>query len=112
MRIGMIGHGSEEELRSLREWLLESPEIRRHTRIAWDFEEPQPGEMSGGTVAAIQLITDNLWQIATFALSYATWRKTRSRNTSVTIEHNGRRLGIESNEEDTVNRIIRELGDE
>ncbi|MFE2477844.1 hypothetical protein [Streptomyces sp. NPDC059389] len=112
MRISMVGQGAEDELRSLRVWLLESPEIHRHARITWESQEPRQGEMGGITTETLQLITDNFWQLSTFALSYATWRKTRSRNTSATIEHNGRRVTIEGHDEEAVQRIIRELGDE
>jgi hypothetical protein len=110
MRVSMVGDGAEEELRSLRAWLLESPEIRQHARISWEAEEPKPGEMGGGsTFEAIKLVTDNLWQIATFALSYAAWKKTRTRNPSVTIEHDGRRITIEGEDSGMVERIAQEL---
>ncbi|MER6315052.1 hypothetical protein ABT237_14930 [Streptomyces sp. NPDC001581] len=112
MRISMVGQGAEEELRSLRSWLLETPEIRRHARISWATETPKQGEMGGGTIETLQLVTDNFWQIATFSLAYATWRKTRTRNTSVTIEYNGRRMTIEGHDNHTVERIAQELGEE
>lgn len=109
MRISMVGEGAEEELRSLRSWLLESPEIRQRAKISWEIEEPKAGEMGGGTFEAIQLVTDNLWQTVTFALSYAAWRKTRTRNPSVTIEHNDKRVTIEGGDSRTVESIVQAL---
>jgi hypothetical protein len=112
MRISMAGQGAEEELRSLRSWLMESPEIRRHARISWEAEAPKQGEMGGGTIETLKLITDNFWQIATFSLSFAAWRRTRTRNPSVTIEHNGRRVTIEGHDSGTVERIVQALSEE
>ncbi|CDR06555.1 predicted protein [Streptomyces iranensis] len=108
IRISMQGRGAEEELRSLRTWLLETPEVRQHSKISWDATAPEPGEMGSGTTEILQLVTDNVWQATTFALAYISWRSTRRRAPKVTIEHNGNRLAIEGDEE-SVQRIVRAL---
>ncbi|MFF0117340.1 effector-associated constant component EACC1 [Streptomyces prasinus] len=112
MRISMVGPGADEELRSFRSWLLDTPEIRQHAKISWQTTEPQPGDMGAGALDTLQLITDNFWQIATFSLSYVAWRKTRARSPRVTIEHNGRVVTIESDDSASVERITRALTDE
>ncbi|MEU6909621.1 hypothetical protein ABZ935_30490 [Streptomyces coeruleorubidus] len=112
MRISMVGHGADEELRSLRSWLLETPEIRTHARISWQTSEPGPAEMGAGAVETLQLITDNFWQIATFSLSYAAWRNTRHRSPRVTIEYNGNSVTIEGSDDETAERIIQALANE
>ncbi|MFJ2058039.1 hypothetical protein ACIOMM_19090 [Streptomyces sp. NPDC087908] len=109
MRISMVGEGSEAELRSLRLWLLESPEIRRHAKISWESNEPKAGEMGTGAIEAIQLVTDNLWQLSTFVLGFAAWRNTRTRNTAITIEHDGQRVTIEGADDASIERITRAL---
>ncbi|MET8504136.1 hypothetical protein ABZV60_05735 [Streptomyces sp. NPDC004787] len=109
MRISMVGEGAEAELRSLRAWLLESPEIRQHAKISWESDAPKVGEMGAGAIEALQLITDNFWQLSTFALSYAAWRKTRTRNTAVTIEYNGQRVTIEGGNDASIERITQAL---
>ncbi|MDX3851764.1 effector-associated constant component EACC1 [Streptomyces sp. AK02-01A] len=105
----MEGQGAEEELRSLRTWFLETPDIRRHAKISWETPAPEPGGMSGGAVEILQLITDNVWQATTFALAYTSWRATRRNTPRVTIEHNGNTLVIEGHDEESAQRIARAL---
>jgi hypothetical protein len=112
MRISMVGSGADEELRSFRSWLLETPEIRQHAKISWETSEPEPGEMSAGALETLQLITDNFWQITTFSLSYAAWRKTRMRSPQVTIEYNGKVVTLEGYDSAAVDRIIQALTEE
>ncbi|MGP3753758.1 effector-associated constant component EACC1 [Streptomyces sp. IBSNAI001] len=112
MHISMTGRGAEEELRSLRAWLLETPNVRQHSKISLESEPASSGEMGAGGLEILQLITDNFWQTTTFALSYVTWRKTRNRKPTVTIESNGRRIVIESNDEESAERIIQALNEE
>ncbi|MER7679933.1 hypothetical protein [Streptomyces sp. NPDC096934] len=112
MRISMVGRGADEELRSLRFWLLESPEVRHHAKISWETSEPHPGAMGTDPLPVLALVTDNLWQIATFSMSYIAWRKTRRRTPVVTIEQNGKSVTIEGDDTEAVERIIRALSEE
>ncbi|MGW5598362.1 effector-associated constant component EACC1 [Streptomyces rochei] len=112
MRISMVGQGAEEELRSLRAWLLEDPNVRRHAKVSWETSQPQPGTMGADAFAVLQLVTDNFWQITTFSVTYAAWRKTRTRSPRVTIEHDGKSVTIEGSDAETLERIIRSLGEE
>ncbi|MGW4285949.1 effector-associated constant component EACC1 [Streptomyces sp. NPDC004673] len=110
--ISMAGQGADEELRSLRAWILESPKVRRHAKIRWKISPPQEHQMGVGALDALQLITENLWQIANFSLSYIAWRKTRNRSPQVTIEYNGKSVKIEGSDTEAIERIIRSLGEE
>lgn len=109
LRISMEGSGAESELRSLRAWLLETPEMRQHAKISRGMALPESGEMGSGTIDTLQFVTDNLWQVATFALAYATWRSTRRRTPTVTIERDGVTVTIEGHDEQAVERITRAL---
>ncbi|MFF1406372.1 hypothetical protein [Streptomyces sp. NPDC058294] len=110
--ISMDGQGADEELRSLRSWLLETPDIRRHAKITLEPTPPTPDEMGAGGLEILQLITDNFWQTATFALSYVTWRQTRTRKLTVTIERNNRRIVVEGSDSESVEYIVQALGEE
>jgi hypothetical protein len=112
MRISMVGSGADEELRSFRSWLLDTPEIRQHAKISWETAEPDPGEMGAGALETLQLITDNFWQIATFSLSYAAWRETRTRSPRVIIEYNDKVVTLEGSDNAAVERIIQALTEE
>ncbi|MEU9485817.1 hypothetical protein AB0D83_19515 [Streptomyces decoyicus] len=109
LQISMEGPGAESELRSFRTWLLETPEMRQHAKFSWVTPPPPPGAMGSGTVETLQLITDNLWQVATFALAYASWRSTRRKTPTVTIEHEGVSVVIEGHDEESALRITRAL---
>ncbi|WP_406264413.1 hypothetical protein OH779_14570 [Actinacidiphila glaucinigra] len=87
MRLRVDGEGAEDELRSLREWLLDDPDIRYYATISWDSAPPEPGEM--GATEWLQLVTDNGWQVANFAVAYLAWRRTRRSGCELTIERNG-----------------------
>ncbi|WP_443066999.1 effector-associated constant component EACC1 [Streptomyces sp. NBC_01261] len=108
----MVGQGADEELRSLRSWLLESPEVRRHAKISWENPALPAGTMGTDALSVLQLATDNVWQIATFSISYAAWRKTRTRSPRVTLEYNGNSVIIEGCDPEMVERIIRSLSEE
>ncbi|MFF7259764.1 hypothetical protein ACFZCL_05635 [Streptomyces sp. NPDC008159] len=109
MRISMEGPSADDELRSLRSWLLDTPEMRQHAKIQWESASPNASEMGGGALDTLQLVTDNFWQIATFSLTYATWKKTRTRSPRVTIEYNGRTVTVEGDDSETVERIVQAL---
>ncbi|WP_432179652.1 effector-associated constant component EACC1 [Streptomyces sp. NBC_00063] len=112
MQIRMDGPGADQELRSLRTWLLETPAIRQHAKVSWAVTAPQHEEMGAGALDTLQLITDNFWQITTFSLSYAAWRKTRTRSPRVTIECNGKTVTIEGGDDEAVERLIQALTEE
>ena len=105
VRIGMTGPGAADELRSFRAWLLETSEMRQHCEISWVTEPTAPDEMGGDAIGLLQLITDNFWQVTTFALAFSTWRRTRRRTPPVTLEHNGSVITIEGNDEQTAQLI-------
>ncbi|MGC0403358.1 hypothetical protein RKD27_006002 [Streptomyces sp. SAI-126] len=109
LRIGMEGPGAADELRSFRAWLLETSDIRQHCEISWVMRPQAPNEMGGDTLDLLQLITDNFWQVSTFALAFSTWRGTRHRAPTVTLEHNGTVIIVEGSDEESVQRITRAL---
>ncbi|WP_143663509.1 hypothetical protein [Streptomyces sp. NRRL B-24085] len=109
LRVGMAGPGAADELRSFRAWLLETSEIRQHCEISWVMKPPAPNEMGGDTLDLLQLITDNFWQVSTFALAFSTWRRTRHTAPTVTLEHNGTVFTVEGSDEQAVQQIIRAL---
>jgi hypothetical protein len=106
--IRMTGPDADEDLTSLREWLQEDQDIRRHARISLKMAEPRSGEM-GTAFEVIQLVVGGGFQALNFALAYANWRSSKPRRTQVTIECNGTKVSLADNDPDTVETIIRAL---
>ncbi|CAG6391819.1 hypothetical protein NMG29_39945 [Streptomyces cocklensis] len=77
------GTGQEADLRSLADWLRREPSLRM-AQLSLRQADTQPGSM-GGWVEAVQMVTDNGWQAASFVLSLMTWRQTRPTGPPVTI---------------------------
>lgn len=77
------GRGQEADLRSLADWLRREPSLRL-AQVSLKQAETRPGSM-GGWVEAVQMVTDNGWQAASFVLSLVTWRQTRPASPPVTI---------------------------
>lgn len=82
--IELEGVGQDDDLRSLADWLRETPSVRRSARISLAERMPAPGDM-GGALEAIQLITGNGWSAAAFVMSVLGWRRTRPKEPRVRV---------------------------
>ncbi|QTD97835.1 effector-associated constant component EACC1 [Streptomyces cyanogenus] len=111
IRISAEGEDAEEELRSLRSWLLDEPEIRQHAVISWGAQALTKEEMGTG-IDVLQLVTDNGWSAVAFAMAYRDWRRTRRSAAVVTIEHNGVTVSVNGADDQAVARITRALSQE
>lgn len=100
---------AEEELRSFHQWLNGDPDIRRQATISMESAAPAKGEM-GASFEVIKLVLESGFQVATFALSYVTWRGTRRNRPAIIIERNGVSVSIDSDDPEVIARAIRELG--
>lgn len=103
--IRVDGDDAETELRSLHQWLLNDPDVLRHSQISLMQHEPRPGEM-GGALEAVQLILDNGFQAMNFALAYATWRVNRRQRPRVIIEYGGAKVTLPDADADTIKKIV------
>ncbi|MFD0496190.1 effector-associated constant component EACC1 [Streptomyces rhizosphaericus] len=84
MRIDVAVTGGEAELRSLHDWLRRDPGTRHGAQVELVRAEPSPGQM-GVFTDVLQLITDNAWSAASFALALSTWRQTRPHGPRITV---------------------------
>ncbi|MEO3752593.1 hypothetical protein [Streptomyces sp. B6B3] len=112
IRISMDGAGAAEELRSLREWLNDTPEVSRNAIISWEASPPKAGRMGTGAMDWIQLVTGNAWSAASFALAYVAWRRSRRATPTARIEHDGVVLSLDGADDETIVRITRALTQE
>lgn len=99
----IVGAGREADLRSLHGWLRREPSLRQ-TEVSLKQAPARPGSM-GGWVEAVQMITDNGWQAASFVLSLMTWRQTRAGSPQVTIRRGDVEVTVPSGNPEEAARI-------
>ncbi|AZQ32102.1 hypothetical protein EJ357_47750 [Streptomyces cyaneochromogenes] len=100
----------ERELRSLRSWLGQEPEVRRSAVVALRERSVEPGAM-GGVLDVLELVTGNGWSAASFVLAVAAWRQTRSRAPQVTIRRGDVEVSICNGSEAELARVLAVLED-
>ncbi|AYG83326.1 hypothetical protein DWB77_05522 [Streptomyces hundungensis] len=86
MRVEIRVEPADDELRSLLSWLRRDPDLRRTASVEMCEQAPRPGEM-GAVADIVQLVTENGWSAANFALTLAAWKQTRPRASRVTVRH-------------------------
>ncbi|TJZ59399.1 hypothetical protein FCH28_02900 [Streptomyces piniterrae] len=100
--------GGERELRSLYDWLRQDAAVRRGAHVALPQAPSTPDQM--GTLAdVLQLVTDNGWSAASFAIALSTWRQTRPGRRSVTVQRGETTVTMENGSEAELNRLIEML---
>ncbi|MGW0394313.1 effector-associated constant component EACC1 [Streptomyces sp. NPDC003042] len=80
------GREDDDELRSLRAWLREDPELRG--AVIWEADRDEPGTM-GSVLEAVHVIVTDAAAFGSFAVSLAAWLGTR-RSRSWRIRRDGR----------------------
>ncbi|MBI0295189.1 hypothetical protein JBE04_12060 [Streptomyces sp. PRKS01-29] len=108
MRIDVAVSGGEAELRSLHDWLRRDPGARRGARVELVQAEPSPGQM-GVLTDVLQLITDNAWSAASFALALSTWRQTRPRGGRITVRRGDLTVDLDGGGDEELRRLIEAL---
>lgn len=98
-----IEEDREADLRSLHDWLRREPSLRS-AGMSLKQAPIRPGCM-GGWVEAVQMITDNGWQAASFVLSLMTWRRTRPGGPQVTIRRGDVEVTVPSGNPEEAARI-------
>ncbi|TXS02921.1 hypothetical protein EAO73_19460 [Streptomyces sp. col6] len=86
MRVEIRVEPADDELRSLLTWLRRDPDIRRTASVELCEQPPREGEM-GAVADVLQLVTENGWSAANFAVALAAWKQTRRRAERVTVRY-------------------------
>ncbi|MGW5448335.1 effector-associated constant component EACC1 [Streptomyces asiaticus] len=105
MRIDVAVTGGEAELRSLHDWLRRDPGTRHGAQVTLVRAEPSPGQM-GVLTDVLQLITDNAWSAASFALALSTWRQTRPHGRRITVRRGGLTVDIDGGGDEELRRLV------
>ncbi|MEE4595405.1 hypothetical protein V2J94_26565 [Streptomyces sp. DSM 41524] len=105
MRIDVAVTGGEAELRSLHDWLRRDPGTRHGAQVTLVRAEPSPGQM-GVLTDVLQLITDNAWSAASFALALSTWRQTRPHGRRITVRRGDLTVDIDGGGDAELRRLV------
>ncbi|GLW21748.1 effector-associated constant component EACC1 [Microbispora triticiradicis] len=111
LSIRVTGLGSDEELRSLYEWLLREPGIRQHTQMRLVPKESRPGDM-GDVLDLISLLVATGLQLPSLATSLTVWRSTRRRKLPLTIAKGDVTITIPDGDSETALKMLEALMDE
>lgn len=104
VQVRVDGEGQEAELRSLHSWLRQEPAARK-ARVSLLEQPPPPGAM-GSLIDVLQLVTDNGWSAAAFAVSVMTWRQTRPRLPRITIRRGDLEVTLSDGTDAEVQRVV------
>ncbi|GAA1676408.1 effector-associated constant component EACC1 [Streptomyces yatensis] len=105
MRIDVAVNGGEAELRSLLDWLRRDPAARRGAHVELVQAEPAPGQM-GVLTDVLQLVTENAWSAASFALALSTWRQTRPHTRRITVRRGDLTVDLDGGGDEELRRLI------
>ncbi|MDG4861123.1 hypothetical protein P8605_23610 [Streptomyces sp. T-3] len=108
MRVEIRVEPTDDELRSLLTWLRRDPDIRRTASVEMSEQPPREGEM-GSVADILQLVTENGWSAANFALALAAWKQTRPRASRVTVRHEELVAALTDCSDEEIARITRLL---
>ncbi|MEU6328144.1 hypothetical protein ABZ851_12795 [Streptomyces sp. NPDC047049] len=108
MRVDVRVDGGERELRSLYNWLRQDSAVRRGADVTLPQSPSEPDQM-GLLTDVLQLVTDNGWSAASFALALSTWRQTRPGRRSVTVQRGETTVIVENGSEEELSRLIEAL---
>ncbi|MFD0652068.1 hypothetical protein ACFQ2Y_29555 [Streptomyces malaysiensis subsp. malaysiensis] len=67
--------------------------------------EPSPGQM-GVVTDVLQLITDNAWSAASFALALSTWRQTRPHARRITVRRGDLTVSLDGGGDEELRRLL------
>lgn len=108
IEIGVTGNHVEDDLRSLYDWLLHDPQVRRSARLSFNSPPLRPGEM-GTLIDCLQLVTGNIWSALSFVTAVAAWRRTRPGDAAVTIRRGATEVTLTGSGTEEIERVVRAL---
>ncbi|MEU1050192.1 hypothetical protein ABZ400_34250 [Streptomyces sp. NPDC005897] len=103
----------EAELRSLHMWFMADSAARRHARPTLGASQALASGAQGGALDLLSLMVSSGFSAASLAVSVVSWRATRPRRPSVTVNRpDGLTVTISDSSADEARRLIESLAGE
>lgn len=106
--IKVDGETGGEELRQLLQWLRDDEYVGEEAALTLAAAPAPPGAM-GAAFDVIQLSVDSGFQVANMVLAITLWRRGRAKPPTVTIERNGVRVDVISDDPVVVAQVVSAL---
>lgn len=106
----IAGDSSEEEVRSLYDWLLLDRGIRRAARVEVGSSAVSMPGQQGAVLDLVSLVITGGLSAGSLGVSIATWRATRPQEPTITVERaDGGRVVITGTSRDEAQRLLEHL---
>jgi Effector Associated Constant Component 1 len=95
-----VADGSIDESRSLRTWLRDEPEVRRHgdPRVPADVPATGDGTRMGAGIDVLTLVLGPGLSAAQLVVSIIMWRASHGKPVRVIIERDGREVPVDTDD--------------
>ncbi|WP_182903554.1 effector-associated constant component EACC1 [Microbispora sp. H10830] len=106
--IRLTGDYTEQELKSLYNWLRDSPEVRHQAEIELVPKALEQGAM-GDTLDLISLVVASALQVPGIAGAIAAWRQTRRQRPPLVIESGDIKVVLGEADPEVAEKIVKAL---
>ncbi|MEZ0077301.1 effector-associated constant component EACC1 [Planotetraspora sp. GP83] len=103
-----LGDETDQELKSLYDWLLSDPDVRHHADVSLVPKAPDRGAM-GDALDLISLVIASGLQLPGLAATIAAWRQTRRERPPMTIESGDIRVVLPEGDAEIAVKIVKAL---
>jgi hypothetical protein len=110
-RILIDGDDEGQDLMSLYRWLTDDPDVTSQATLRIESRVATPGEMGGAFDAIIAVLSDGI-ALGSLIVAYQSWRDSRPRQSSVSIEFHGAVVNLTDGTPETVKRIVEALSEQ
>ncbi|MGW1811710.1 effector-associated constant component EACC1 [Streptomyces sp. NPDC002078] len=106
----IAGDSTEDEIRSLYDWLLLDRVVRREARVEMGSSSaPVPGQQ-GAVLDLVSLVLSNGISAASLGVSIVSWRATRPQEPTITVERaDGSKVTITGTSREEAQRLVEQL---
>jgi hypothetical protein len=100
-----------QALASLHQWLLQDPDVTRWSAVSLGTGNTAPGEM-GPVFDVVTVVLSNTIALGSLVVAYLSWRDSRPRSPTVSIERDGVVVSLTDSSPETVSRVIEAFNDQ